>query len=80
MAKIDWPEYIEALLHEIPPAEVSLIFEKTRVLRRFPRLYPVRTWGRFRRHRCLQAGNWTVFYKVVDNTVYIRALWPARIP
>jgi hypothetical protein len=26
------------------------------------------------------AGNWAVFYRVVDDTVYIRALWPARIP
>lgn len=80
MARIEWPDYIEDLLDELDPQEVSLIFEKTRILRRFPRLYPVRTKGRFRRHRWVLAGRWMVFYKVVDNTVYIRGLWPAQIP
>jgi hypothetical protein len=41
---------------------------------------PLRTRGRFRRHRSFQAGNWLVFYKVVEGTVYIRGLWPARTP
>jgi len=34
----------------------------------------------FRRHRWFLAGNWLVYYRVVDDTVYIRGLWPARIP
>jgi hypothetical protein len=40
-------------------------------------MYPLRTRGRFRRHRFFQAGNWLVFYKVVEGTIYIRGLWPA---
>ena len=80
MAKIVWPDYIEDLLDELDPREVSLIFEKTRILRRFPRLYPVRPKGRFRRHRWVLAGRWIVYYKVVDDTVYIRGLLPAQIP
>lgn len=80
MAKIIWPDYIEELLKELDPREVSLILEKTRILRRFPRLYPVRVKGRFRRHRWILAGRWMVFYRVVDDTVYIRGLWPAKIP
>jgi plasmid stabilization system protein ParE len=80
VAKIDWPDYIEDLLDELDPDEVSLIFEKTRILRQFPRLYPVRSTGRFRRHRRLLAGNWMIYYRVVDDTVYIRGIWPAVIP
>jgi hypothetical protein len=80
VAKIDWPDFIEDLLDELDPQEVKLIFEKTRILRQFPRLYPVRTKGRFRRHRRVLAGRWMVYYKVVDDIVYIRGLWPAQIP
>jgi len=43
-------------------------------------MYPVRLKGRFRRHRWLQAGNWLLFYRVIGKTIYIRGLWPARIP
>jgi hypothetical protein len=80
VAKIDWPDFIEGLLDELDPQEVKLIFEKTRILRQFPRLYPIRTKGRFRRHRRVLAGRWMVYYKVVDDIVYIRGLWPAQIP
>lgn len=80
MAKIIWPDYVEDLLNELDPQEVSLILEKTRILRRFPRLFPVRIKGRFRRHRWVLAGRWMVFYRVVDHTVYIRGIWPAQIP
>jgi hypothetical protein len=79
VAKIRWPDYIADLLDELDPAEVSSIFEKTRILRRFPRLYAVRATGIFRRHRRLLAGNWAVYYRVVDETVYIRAIWAAVI-
>jgi hypothetical protein len=54
--------------------------ERVDLLRYFPHIYPLRTRGRFRRHRFFQAGNWLVFYKVVEGTIYIRGLWPARIP
>jgi hypothetical protein len=43
-------------------------------------MYPLRTRGRFRRKRFFQVGNWLVFYKVVQGIIYIRSLWPARIP
>ena len=43
-------------------------------------MYPVRMTGRFRSHRWFQAQNWIVYYRVSDDTVYIRGLWPARIP
>jgi ParE-like toxin of type II ParDE toxin-antitoxin system len=65
---------------ELPPDESALIFEKARALERFPRMYSVRFKGRFRRHRRFLAGDWLVFYMVVEDAVYIRALWPARIP
>lgn len=65
---------------ELPADEATLIFEKARSLQKFPRMYSVNSKGRFRRHRRFLAGEWLVFYMVVDNAVYVRALWPARIP
>jgi hypothetical protein len=46
----------------------------------FPQIYPLRGKGRFRGYRCFHAGNWLVYYKVVDDIVHIRGLWPAGIP
>ncbi len=43
-------------------------------------MYTVCGKGRFRRHRRFLVGDWLVYYRVVGNTVYIRGLWPARIP
>lgn len=80
MAKIVWPKHVLELLDELPLSDAHLIVEKTKSLRRFPRMYPVRPKGRFRRHRWLLAGRWIVFYRVVDEVVYIRGLWPAQIP
>ncbi len=80
MAKIVWAGYLHGILEELPPRDVELIEEKTRQLARFPRMYPIRPKGRFRRHRWLLAGRWIVFYRVVDETVHIRGLWPAQIP
>ena len=80
MARIVWPKYVLELLDELPLRDAELIVEKTKVLIRFPRLYPVRPKGRFRRHRWLLAGRWIVYYRVADETVFIRALWPAQIP
>jgi hypothetical protein len=80
MAKIIWPKYILELTQELPLKEADLIVEKTKSLGRFPRMYPVRMKGRFRRHRWMLAGRWIVFYRVADEAVYIRALWPAQLP
>ena len=80
MAKILWPKYVLELLDELPQRDADLIVEKAKALKRFPRMYPIRPKGRFRRHRWLLAGQWIVYYRVVDETVYIRAVWPAQIP
>ena len=80
MARIVFAGYLRDLLNELPLSDLELIEEKTETLARFPRMYPIRQKGRFRRHRWLRAGNWIVYYKVVDDTVYIRNIWPARIP
>jgi hypothetical protein len=80
MAKIVWPNYILELLDELLPRDADLIVEKTKPLERFPRMYPVRPKGRFRRHRWLLAGRWIVYYRVAAENVYIRAIWPAQIP
>ena len=80
MARIAWPKYLLDLLDDLPLRDAELIVEKTKVLVRFPRLYPVRPKGRFRRHRWFLAGRWIVYYRMADETVFIRALWPAQIP
>jgi plasmid stabilization system protein ParE len=80
VARIVFAGYLLDLFNELPLTELELIEEKIEPLARFPRMYPIRQKGRFRRHRWLRAGNWIVYYKVVDETVYIRNIWPARIP
>jgi len=80
VARVVWPDYLLDLLQDLPAKDAELILEKTRALKRFPRMYPVRMKGRFRRHRWLLAGKWIVYYRVSEGTVYIRAVWPAQIP
>ena len=80
MGQVLWTGEARAVLHELPVREPEQIARKTAFLRRFPRMYPVMGKGRFRRHRRFLAGDWVVYYRVVGNTVYVRGLWPARIP
>ena len=80
MAEIVWSNFVRDVLEELPTEESDLIEEKVEMLARFHRMYPVRIRGRFRRHRRLLAGRWIVFYRIVDETVCIRGLWPAQIP
>ena len=79
-ARVVWHEEVRPLLTEMPAAESELIFERLDLLQRYPRMYSVIGKGRFRRHRRFLAGNWIVYYRFVEGIVYIRAVWPARIP
>ena len=79
--RIVWPRSVRLVLEALPERDQDAIVEKMELLAYFPLMYAVRSFGRhFRRHRCFQAGDWLVFYRFVDKTVYIRGLWPARIP
>jgi hypothetical protein len=79
--KIVWAASVWEVFEELPEAERNDILEHLKYVKRFPHMYPVRTRAsRFRRHRWFLAGNWLVYYRVAQNTVYIRGLWPARIP
>jgi mRNA-degrading endonuclease RelE of RelBE toxin-antitoxin system len=79
--RVVWSGSVGELFLELPDRDREDILERLELVDRFPQMYPVRTRSRrFRRHRRFRAGNWHVFYKVVDNVVYIRGLWPARIP
>ena len=80
MAEVLWPESVLQVLMELPDREREIILQKVSLLEEFPRMYPVRMTGRFRSHRWFLAQNWIVYYRVSDDTVYIRGLWPARIP
>ena len=79
--RVVWTRTAWELFEELPDRDREEILEKLLSLSFFPHMYPVRTRGRrFRRHRWFSAGDLLVYYRVVDNTVYIRGLWPARIP
>ena len=80
MAEVIWPQRLVDLVLEMPDRDRDLIFQKVARLEAFPEMYPVRTVGRFRGHRCVVAGQWLIYYRVVENKVYLRAIWPARIP
>jgi mRNA-degrading endonuclease RelE of RelBE toxin-antitoxin system len=71
---------IQAVIEDLSPRDQSELIEKLEFLEVFPRMYAMQLKGRFRRHRKFVAGNWAVYYRVVENTVYIRGLWPARLP
>ena len=75
-----WTRTVWGSFEELPKARQEAIFDHLKYLTRFPHVYPVRIKGRFRRHRWFQAGNWLVYYRVVDKTVYICGIWPACIP
>ena len=78
-ARIEWFTPVYDAFMELAPQEREEILEKLELLKIFPRMYEVRTKGRYRRHRYFYSGNWLVYYRVVENTVYIRGLWPARM-
>lgn len=80
MAQVVWPHTILEILEELPVKEQRLVLEKAEALSAFPRMYPLRGKGRFRQHRWFLAGNWIVYHRVAGDSVYIRALWPARMP
>ena len=80
MAEVVWPESLLQVLEEMPFREAALILKKADALQKFPRMYPVRAKGRFRSHRWFVAGKWLVYYRYVGSVVYMRAIWPARIP
>ena len=80
MAEVIWPQTLVDLVLELPDREREQIFQKIARLEAFPEKYPVRTFGPFRGHRCVVAGSWLVYYRVVEGKVYLRAIWPARIP
>jgi len=79
-APVFWSEEVFALLDELPPVQREAILEKIDLQQHFPRLYPVRTRGRFRGHRWFLAREWIVYYRFVEGAIHIRGMWPARIP
>jgi hypothetical protein len=81
MARIIWANSVRDLFLELPESDRDEILNHLKFLKLFPQMYPVRITGRrFRRHRWFLAGNWLVYYRVASGTIYIRGIWPARIP
>jgi hypothetical protein len=82
MASILWSEPVWQVLRQLPEREQALILDKLDLLQSFPEMWPVRDTGPrvFRGHRHFLAGNRQVYYKHVNGTIYVRALWPARMP
>lgn len=80
MVEVIWPQRLVDLVLEMQDRDRELIFERIAWLEIFPEIYPVRTFGRFRGHRCAVAGSWLIYYRYTEGKVFIRAIWPARIP
>lgn len=80
MAEVTWPQRLVDLVLEMPDKDREQIFQKIGLLEAFPEMYPVKTSGPFRGHRCLVAGSWLIYYRFVEGKVCLRAIWPARIP
>jgi hypothetical protein len=79
--KVAWTRSAWEVFDVLPEYERNEILGHLNYLSLFPYMYPVRAKGRrFRRHRWFHAGNWLVYYRVAGGVVYIRGLWPARIP
>lgn len=79
-AEVIWQKDVSQVLLSLPGDVQDLIFEKVEMVSRFPLMYPLRRKGRFRRHRWFLAQEWMVYYKVAGKTVYVRGIWPARLP
>jgi hypothetical protein len=79
-ARIVWSDPVRDAFLGLPEREQVEIAAKLDLLQLFPRMYAMQLKGRFRRHRKFVAGNWAVYYRVVENIVYVRGLWPARLP
>jgi len=71
---------VRDVIVELPEWQQSELVQKLELLEDFPYLYPVNQKGRFRRHRRFVAGEWVIYYRVVENAIYIRGLWPVRMP
>jgi hypothetical protein len=80
MAEILWPRSLIDLMLELPDTECASILAKVQQLEAFPEMYPVRSSGPFRGHRWFLAGRWLIYYRVVEEKVFLRAIYPARLP
>jgi hypothetical protein len=80
MAEVIWPQSLVDLMLEMPEQDRQKIIQKTSLLEEFPKMYSVRPSGPFRGCRWFVAGSWLVYYRVVEDKVYLRVLWPARLP
>lgn len=79
-ATINWLDPVRDAFLELSEREQEAIAAKLARLIHYPRMYKMRRRGKFRRHHFFVAANWAVYYRVVENTVWIRGLWPARMP
>jgi len=79
-SRIVWHTTVHEGFQQLPPAVGGSILEKINLLLWFSRMYPPQAKGRFRRHRKFVAADWVVYYRVVQDTVYVRGLWLARMP
>lgn len=79
MLPIEWFEPVWQVFQAIPLQDQVAIVETLNLVRSFPEMFPLRRRGRMRNHRnFVVRRRWRVFYRVVDDVIYVRALWPAR--
>ncbi len=80
MAEIVWPQSLIDLMLEMPEPDREEILSRVRRLELFPEMYPVRATGPYRGLRWFVAGSWLVYYRFDAGKIYVRVIWPARIP
>jgi hypothetical protein len=64
----------------LSPRGQAQIMYHVELLEAFPKMYKRVQTGGFRGCHVFATDNWLVYYKVRSGTVYLRNLWPARIP
>jgi hypothetical protein len=80
MAEVVWPQSLVDLMLELPERDREPILTRVKRLESLPEMYPVRATEPYRGLRWFVAGQWLVYYRFTEGKVYVRTIWPARIP
>ena len=80
MADVIYTNTFLAVFSELSAREQAMIVDSAEYLKTFPEMFKRVETGRFRGSRVFAAGNWLVYYQYRSGAVYLRNIWPARIP
>ncbi len=78
MSRLVWSFEVVRILATLPSSVRADILSKSRLLREFPEMHPVRRRGRFRGQRFFVSLEWLVYYLVERDVVAITAIGHGR--